>query len=53
MLDKEMDMRCRIHRLEDKLLRSKNFQEQVRISEILIGYRKHLQNIIWENQNSF
>lgn len=53
MIDEEFDMRCRIHRLEDKLLRSKSFQDQIRMHEILLGYRKRLQSIIWEKQNSF
>lgn len=44
------DMRCQIHRLEDKLLRSSNFQEQLRLSDVLRTYRKNLQEIIWEDR---
>lgn len=44
------DMRCRIHRLEDKFLRSKDFQEQLRLNSVLRIYRKQLQKIIWEDR---
>ena len=52
MIDDERDLTNRIHRLEDNLLRCKNFQEQVRMSQVLNGYRRKLQSIIWENQKS-
>lgn len=45
-----LDMRCRIHRLEDNLLRCKNFNEQIRMSRVLVGYRKHLNELILEEQ---
>lgn len=53
MFDEVQDMKKRIHRLEDNLLRCKNFQEQVRMSNVLLGYRKHLQTIIWKQRDVF
>lgn len=53
MFDEAQDMKNRIHRLEDNLLRCKNFQEQVRMSNVLLGYRKHLQTIILKQQKNF
>lgn len=47
----EHDMMCRIHRLEDKMLRSKNFQEQLSIRSVLMKYRAQLQKLQWERQN--
>lgn len=52
MSNDEKNMRSRIHRLEDDLFRCKNFQEQVRMSQVLNGYRRKLQSIIWENQKN-
>ncbi len=53
MVNEEQDMRCRIHRLEDNLLRCKNFQEQIRMRNVLLGYRKALQTIILNKQRIF
>lgn len=46
MCTEEFDMTCRIHRLEDVLLRSKDFNEQLRIRNVLNGYRKKLQEMV-------
>lgn len=37
--DSELDMRYKIHRMEDKLLRSKNPADQVEIQSILRTWR--------------
>lgn len=42
------DIRRKIDRLEDDLLRSKDFQEQLKIRDILYGYRKKLQNLMYK-----
>lgn len=52
MTNDERDMRNRICRLEDNLLRCGDFQEQIRMRQVLNGYRRKLQSIIWENQKS-
>lgn len=46
----EHDMICRIHRLEDKMLRSKDFQEQLSIRSVLMRYRAQLQKLQWDRQ---
>lgn len=53
MSDEERDMRNKIHKLEDVLLRSKDFQEQLRIHYVLNGYRKHLQTIMLKSNKCF
>lgn len=53
MFDEVQDLKNRIHRLEDNLLRCKNFQEQIRMSNILIHYRKKLQTLMWKQQGVF
>lgn len=52
MCSSEFDMICRIHRLEDKLLRSKNYQEQMDIQSALSGLRISLQKLRWKKQNT-
>lgn len=49
MYDKQHDLECKIHRFEDKLLRCKYLQEQMKLQSILMNLRKELQNIKWEN----
>ena len=51
MTDEVKDMKSRIHRLEDNMLRCKDFQEQIQIRYVLLGYRKHLQELILKSQN--
>lgn len=48
MRSEELDMECKIHRLEDKLLRSKNFDEQMELRSVLTTYRKQLQSLQWK-----
>lgn len=52
MCNSEFDMVCRIHRLEDKLLRSKNYQEQMDIQSALANLRMGLQKLRWKKQNN-
>lgn len=42
------DMECKIHRMEDKLLRSKNFDEQIQMRSILQVWRMKLQKMKWK-----
>lgn len=49
MYNNEHDLECKIHRFEDKLLRSKYPFEQVKLQSILMNLRKELQNLKWEN----
>lgn len=49
MYNNEYDLRCRIHRLEDKLLRSKNCQEQMDLQSALFKLRINLQKLQWNN----
>lgn len=44
------DMECRIHRLEDKMFRCKNFSQQLEIREVLMKYRTQLQKMQWTRQ---
>ncbi len=53
MTNEMKDMNNRIYRLEDNLLRCKDFQEQIRMSFVLRGYRKHLQELIQNKQKVF
>lgn len=46
----EFDMTCRIHRLEDKLLRSKNPYEQMELHSVIMKYRTRLQKLQWSKQ---
>lgn len=50
MRNEELDLRCKIHRFEDKLLRSKNPHDQYEIQSILRNFRMQLQKLQWENQ---
>ena len=50
MMHEEHDMVCRIHRLEDKLLRSKNIDEQMELRSVLMKYRMQLQKLQWSKQ---
>lgn len=52
MTTEEYDLICRIHRLEDKLLRSNNFNTQIELQQILMNYRKRLQTLQWKIQKS-
>ncbi len=52
MKTEEHDLICRIHRLEDKLLRSKNFNTQLELQQVLMNYRKRLQTLQWKIQKS-
>lgn len=52
MCSSEFDMICRIHRLEDKLLRSKNYQEQMEIQSALSSLRINLQKMRWKKQSN-
>lgn len=45
----EHDMICKIHRMEDKLLRSKNPAEQEQIQGVLRGWRMQLQKLQFKN----
>ena len=47
MSEEERDMRKRIHRMEDKLLRSKNYNEQLQIHYVLDSFRKELARIMY------
>ena len=53
MSDEVRDLRNRIHRLEDNLLRCKDFQEQFRMHQVLNVYRKQLQRKMFEGSESF
>lgn len=50
--NEELGMRCKIHRMEDKLLRSKNPADQVEIQSILRTWRAQLQKIQWEKKKA-
>lgn len=50
--DSELDIRYKIHRMEDKLLRSKNPADQVEIQSILRTWRAQLQKIQWEKKKA-
>lgn len=41
----ELDMRCKIHRMEDRLLRSRNPYEQEELQNILRTWRMQLQKL--------
>lgn len=47
MSEEERDIRKKIHRMEDKLLRSKNYNEQLQIHYILDSFRKELARIMY------
>ena len=47
-MDEELDLRCKIHRFEDKLLRSKNYAEQERLQVLLMKMRTDLQKLQWK-----
>ncbi len=49
MVNAEHDLECKIHRFEDKLLRSKCPYDQMKIHTIIMNLRKELQNMRWEN----
>lgn len=49
-MDEEYDLKNRIKRLEDNMLRTKDFTEQLRIREVLMHYRRQLALIIQRNQ---
>lgn len=49
MQNLEHDLECKIHRFEDKLLRSKCLGDQMKLQSILMNLRKELQNLKWEN----
>lgn len=51
MCSEERDLVCRIHRLEDKLLRSKNYQEQMTIQSALANLRMSLQKLLWRSND--
>lgn len=42
------DLICRIHRLEDKLLRGRDIQYQLEMQKYLMFWRKKLQILEWE-----
>ena len=46
--DEEHDLKCKIHRFEDKLLRSKNYAEQEKLRSLLMKMRADLQKIQWK-----
>lgn len=48
MFDNERELECRIHRLEDKLLRSNNYNEQMNIQQVLASLRMSLQKLRWK-----
>lgn len=50
--DEIFDMECKIHRLEDKLLRSKNPYEQMEIQSVLRVRRMQLQKMQWERNGN-
>lgn len=45
----ERELKMRIHKFEDKLLRSKNYQDQAELRSIIMKYRIQLQN--WSGVN--
>lgn len=45
----EHGMICKIHRMEDKLLRSKNPAEQEQMQGVLRGWRMQLQKLQFKN----
>lgn len=48
MTAERKNMVCKIHRMEDKLLRSKDYHEQEKIQVILRIWRKQLQQLEWD-----
>lgn len=49
MYNNEHNLECKIHRFEDKLLRSKHPSDQMELQNILMSLRKELQNLKWKN----
>lgn len=47
--DKE-ERELKIHKFEDKLLRSKNYQDQAELRSIIMKYRIQLQKLEWSKQ---
>lgn len=52
MCYQEYDLVCKIHRMEDKLLRSKNPHEQMKLQSVLMNLRKDLQNLKWNSSKT-
>ncbi len=50
MSEEERDMRTKIHRMEDKLLRSKDHNEQLQIHYVLNSFRKELARIMYSKK---
>lgn len=48
----EYDLICRIHRLEDKMFRSKIYQKQMEIRIVLVKYRAELQKLRLKRQRA-
>lgn len=47
-IDEEFDLKCKIHRFEDKLLRSKDYTEQEKLRVLLMKMRMDLQKLQWK-----
>lgn len=46
----ERELKMKIQKFEDKLLRSKNYQDQAELRTILMKYRTQLQKLEWSKQ---
>ncbi len=46
----ERELKMKIQKFEDKLLRSKNYQDQVELRSIIMKYRIQLQKLEWSKQ---
>lgn len=51
MYNEEHDLICKIHRLEDKLLRCKDYREQERMVQVLRKWRMDLQKLQFKNKS--
>ena len=46
----ERELKMKIQKFEDKLLRSKNYQDQAELRTIIMRYRIQLQKLEWSKQ---
>lgn len=46
----ERELKMKIQKFEDKLLRSKNYQDQAELRTIIMKYRIQLQKLEWSKQ---
>lgn len=51
VVTEEQDLKNPIHRLEDKLLRCKRFDEQLQLHYVIQGYNKKLSAVIYRKEN--